>query len=312
MLTNANPGTANPNPYRPMVGYGDVDIIESNLYSNYNGLQIKWNHQGKVGIIQLNYNWAKALGIVGPGGPNLNSGEAIINPFNLRANYGPLTTDRRQIFNAAYSINLPSPIHGNRLAGGAVNGWQLSGDTSLQSGANLTGNAGNYNFNLNAGGLDIPGTSIPINAQSIYGTPDVGAAAASNTSGTLFPTLTCNPKSNLAPHQYVNGSCFALPTTPGQAAPSVLPEIFGPAYFGSDLGIFKSFPIGRREGSRLQFRVQAQNFLNHALWSFPNTNNLTLNYSQSGGAVTMSTPNFGVTQYKQGNRIMEFEGKYYF
>jgi hypothetical protein len=313
MLTNSNPGNASPNPYRPMVGYGDVNIIQSNLYSNYNGLQVKWNHEGQLGIIQLNYTWSKALGIVGPAGVNLNSGEAVINPFNLRANYGPLATDRRQVFNAAYSINLPSPIHGNRLAGGFVNGWQLSGSTSLQSGANLTGNAGNYNFNLNTGGAIIPGSisaanskGIPINAQSIYGSPDVG-------NNNVMPVLTCNPRSNLQAHQFLNGSCFSLPTTPGQPAPNVLPAIYGPAYFGSDLGIFKNFQIGHREGSRLQLRAQASNFLNHPLWSYPNTSNLTLNYKQdTNGNITMSNSNFGVTQYKQGNRIVEFEAKYYF
>jgi hypothetical protein len=313
MLTASNPATANANTYRPMVGYSDVNIIVSNLYSNYNGLQAKWDHQSKIGVIQLNYTWSKALGIVGPGGPNLNSGQAVINSFNLRANYGPTVNDRRHIFNAAYSINLPSPIHGNRFAAGAVNGWQLSGSTSVNSGANLTGNAGNYNFNLNANNAIIPGSisaanpkGIAINAQSIYGTPDIGA-------NKLIPVLTCNPKSNLAPHQYVNGSCFALPTTPGQAAPSVLPAIYGPAYFGSDLGIFKNFKVGQREGSQLQFRVQASNFLNHPLWSYPNTNNLTLSYTQnSAGAVTQSNANFGVAQYKQGNRIVQFQAKYYF
>ena len=44
----------------------------------------------------------------------------------------------RQIFNAAYSIELGNPVR-DKIAGGFVNGWQLSGITQLQSGANLTG-----------------------------------------------------------------------------------------------------------------------------------------------------------------------------
>jgi hypothetical protein len=141
----------------------------------------------------------------------------------------------------------------------------------------------------------------------------VGATATSST-GSVYPVLTCNPKGNLAAHQFVNGACFALPTTPGQAAPSLLPAIYGPAYFGSDLGVFKNFHLGKGEASRLQLRVQAQNFLNHPLWSYPSAGNLTLNYTQNTatGAVTMSNQNFGITQFKQGNRIMEFEAKYYF
>ena len=114
--------------------------------------------------------------------------------------------DRRQIFNAVYSISLPSPLHGNRLVRGAVNGWQLSGITQLQSGANLTGNFGGYNYAMNLNGAILPGTEnvvnpgapngIPINNQSILGTPDVQ----------LNPLVTCNPRANLAPHQFINGS----------------------------------------------------------------------------------------------------------
>ena len=48
-----------------------------------------------------------------------------------------LPYDRRHIFNAAYSIELGSPVHGTRILGAVVNGWQLSGITQLQSGQNI-------------------------------------------------------------------------------------------------------------------------------------------------------------------------------
>ncbi len=46
--------------------------------------------------------------------------------------------NRTHIFNAAYSIELGNPVQ-DKIAGGFLNGWQLSGITQLQSGANLSG-----------------------------------------------------------------------------------------------------------------------------------------------------------------------------
>jgi hypothetical protein len=104
-----------------------------------------------------------------------------------------------------------------------------------------------------------------------------------------------------------------VPTQVGQNGPTLLPAIYGPAFFNSDLGLFKNFQIG--ESMKLQFRVQAYNFLNHPLWSFPNgTNNLTLQFNQAagGGAITQTNSTFGSTTFKQGNRIVELAVKFYF
>lgn len=92
----------------------------------------------------------------------------------------------------------------------------------------------------------------------------------------------------------------------------MLPATYGPAYFDSDLGLFKNFQMG--ENRRLQFRMQAYNFLNHPLWSFPNSQNLTLQFNQnpSTGAFTQANSNFGYTTEKQGQRILELESKFYF
>ena len=312
MLSAANPGTANPNNYRPYPGYSDLNLATNNLYANYNGLQITWAHQASRATIQLNYTYGKSLGIVGPAGGALGSLEATLDPYNLRNNYGTQPGDRRQLFNAAYSVNLPSPVHGNRFAAGAVNGWQLSGITQLESGANLTGNAG-YSYNMQLNGAILPGSQtivnsdgsigVPINSQSILGTPSIQ----------LNPVLTCNPTANLAPHQFINGNCFGVPTQIGQNGPSVMPAFYGPAFFNSDLGVFKNFKI--KESMKLQFRVQAQNFLNHPLWSFPNQNNLTLQFNQATPGSTIipqTNQNFGYTQFKQGQRIVEMVVKFYF
>ena len=89
-----------------------------------------------------------------------------IQPFNLAANYGALPTNRGQLFNAAYSIDLGNRLHVNRLVDGLGNGWQISGVTQLESGPNLTyggngfnGDAIKGNFNVNYGNAIIPDLS---------------------------------------------------------------------------------------------------------------------------------------------------------
>jgi hypothetical protein len=316
MLTASNPGNANANNYRPLntstgLGYGDLNLATNNLYSNYNALQVAWAHRSTLNTLQVNYTWQKALGIVSPTG----------NPFNLASNYGVQPTDRRHLFNAAYSLNLGNRVHVNPFVNGVANGWQISGITQTESGANLTYSGGynantNYNMALSCtgaaclqSGAIIPGsvsvanpTGIAINNQSILGTN--GAQ--------LNPYVTCNPRSNLTSHQYVNGSCFAPPSTPGKNGPTLMPVAYGPVYFNSDLALFKNFEM--KETRSLQFRVQAYNFLNHPLYSFPNGSNLTLQFTQDPATqkITQTNANFGKATQKQGSRTMEFAAKFFF
>jgi len=312
MFTASNPATANPNVFRPLndpttgAGYGDLNLATNNLYGNYNAMQVTWvRHAGRY-TIQANYTFQKALGIVTSG-----SG-ASINPFNLRSNYGIQPTDRRQLFNIAYSIDLGNPLHAHGFLAGVTGGWQISGITQLESGANLTYSGGynaNTNYNMQLNNAIIPGSisganpkGIQINNQSILGTNAVQ----------LNPLVTCNPTSGLAAHQYINPNCFAAPTVVGQNGPTLLPVAYGPGYLDSDLALFKNFSI--TESKKVQFRVQAYNFLNHPLYSFPDSGNLTLQFHQDPvtGAITQTNSNFGTATTKQGARSLEFAVKFFF
>ncbi|HUK18593.1 MAG TPA: carboxypeptidase-like regulatory domain-containing protein [Bryobacteraceae bacterium] len=288
MLSSKN-GGADPNllvadSFRPLLGFSDLNLTTNNLYSNYNSLQVTWARTRGRYTVNLNYTYGKAMGILG-----------AFDQFNVANNYAVLAANRTHIFNAAYSVELGTFTHG-KVAGGFVNGWQLSGITQVQSGANLAANSGeNFGFNLN--GYKIPGTQFNVSNVSILGTPDIQ----------LSPILTCNPTSNLGPHQYINPSCFAIPTTPGTNGPTTLPAIYGPAFFNSNLALFKNFPI--KEQMKLEFRFEGYNFLNHPLWSF-NGNNLSLGFDGTTGK--LNTPNFGTVTTKQGNRVVQLSVKFYF
>jgi len=311
LLTQPNPATANADKFRPFQGYQDINLATNNLYANYNALQVTWARQKGRYAIQLNYSFQKAMGIVGTNGSA--GGQATLDPFNLANSYGVQPGNRTHLFNAAYSIELGNPIHSNKFVEGAVNGWQISGTTQWQSGANLTYNSGtNDNFNMQLNGAIIPGTEGVINPGGANGIAIGNQAILGTNAIQLNPILTCNPTKNLAPHQFINGSCFTVPTQVGVNGPTLLPAIYGPAFFNSDLGIFKNFQI--RESMKLQFRVEAYNFLNHPLWSFPNSNNLTLQFAQdpATGKITQTNSNFGITNFKQGNRVVELVVKLYF
>ena len=339
MVQNASdpdPAHVDPKFFRPLndkvtgAGYGDLNQATNNVYANYNAMQVTWaRHQGRY-TIQANYTLQKALGILTENANGQSNGSVSLNPFNLRANYGVQPTDRRQVFNIAYSIDVGNPLHAHGFLGGATAGWQISGITQLQSGANLTFGGG-YNSSTNFNMTLFCDTSTPANAalcKSIQNnnavipgtfnafTPQGLAMNNQSMLGTnalqLNPIVTCNPRSGLGSHQFINGNCFAVPTAIGQNGPTLLPVVYGPKYFDSDLGIYKNFSIS--ESKKLQFRVQGYNFLNHPLWSFPNSSNLTLQFSQdpTTQAFTQTNSNFGKATVKQGGRIVEFAVKFYF
>jgi hypothetical protein len=286
------PGVGDPNaaPYdafRPLPGFQDLRIATHGLWANYNSMQVTWLMVKNKYNINLNYTYGKSLGIE-PG--------RIGDEFNLRNNYGVLPGDRRHLFNAAYSIELPSPVKGNAIAAGFVNGWQFSGISQVQSGPNLTG-IWEQNFFLDTGGAQLA-NGYNVSARSVNGTNSIG----------LRPVWKCDPGANLKPQQFVNGACFALPTRPGENGPTVGPAIYGPMFMNHDIGLFKNFNLG--ESKRLQFRFNAFNFLNMPLWSFLNgSNNRKLVFNSNG---EMVNPVFGQTTEKQGRRIVQVAVKFFF
>jgi hypothetical protein len=291
MLSSKNggvdPNTLTADKFRPLLGFSNLGLATNNLYANYNALQTTWVRTKGRYVLNMNYVYGKSMGIINP----------TRDSFNLNNDYGVQPANRTHIFNAAYSVEL-GKFTSSKIGGGFINGWQFSGITQLQSGANLSGLSNNNNFNLNLNNAKIPGTTFNISSASLLGTPNIQ----------LNPVLTCNPTANLAPHQFINPSCFAVPTQIGQNGPTVLPAMYGPAFFNSDLGLFKNFQI--KESMKIQLRFNAYNFLNHPLWSFVGGSNLNLGFDPN--TLKVNTTNFGSTTQKEGHRVVQVAIKFYF
>jgi len=305
--------------YRPYSYYTTVNVPHHIAYGNYNALQVTWTKQKGALNYNFNYTWSKALGIRG----DYRTG-AVGDPTILRNNYGYLGFDRSQIANFTFSYQVGNMYHGNRLLAGIINQWLISSITNVQSGpdtAVLNGTS-NTNYNLSGGvSYTPPGTTVPVNISlsnsTILGTPDIN----------LQPVVTCNPKSNLVQgsikgRNYINGSCFALPTL-GHNGAFNLPSVHGPAFFNSDLTVQRSFKL--TEQKSLDFRLAGFNFLNHPLPQFYGGNQYGLGLSfglptgytattpqQAIAAAVQNSVNFGYTPYKGGYRVVEVEAKFNF
>jgi len=205
---------------------------------------------------------------------------------------------------------MPKVQGANPIVRGAVNGWEISGITQIESGADLTSGAGGYNFDYSP--IAIPqaksasnplGTAIQVNNTALLGTPDIQEMAL----------LTCNPSKGNLKGYYVNASCFSLPAGNGVNGTTKMPYIPGPKYWKSDLTAIKNFKIGEHQNA--QFRIAGFNFLNHALLSFaPGDSNTELNnYTYVAGTGEVNgNANFGHAQWHFGQRILELGVKYSF
>jgi hypothetical protein len=358
-LSNNYNFTFTDNDYRPLTNYQAMYLITHGSYANYNALQATWKKQSGPISYFLNYSFSKVMGIRDGQSDNGPTNGAMVDPFNLKANYGPLAYDHTQIVNATYVWNLPKFVHGSRLLEGAVNGWQLSGYTTYQSGAPLQPNstlniafAGGLTVPL-AGAPNLPDNSLPlpnglrtnqVNSGAWYGTAQNGGGYEG-----FYPLLTCDPRKHVFSGQYFNPNCFTTPAF-GQFGTKIWPYIKAPAYFDSDLGLYKSFKL--TESKRIELRIQGTNFLNHPLPQFGLGGNgdETINLQQvtasqypiaqlTGGATcailnsgkvdkynpnvcdynqisiaptNTNTTQTGKPQFKTGQRVLTFAAKFYF
>ena len=289
---------------RPFSNYSQILVPEHNTYANYNGFQVEAIKQIGNLNFNVNYTFSKALGILGSAADfNYTAG---IDPFKLANNYGPLNYDRTQVLNLSYSYQT-GKFTDQRMLGGFINHWLISGITNVQSGPDMQTGVSFSPGYYAQGVIGSGAAQYPVNSQSILGTPDVN----------LQPVLKCDPRSNLAANQYINPNCFALPAT-GTNGPAIEPYAHGPAFFNSDLALEKGFSLGGDR--RLRFRYAAFNFLNHPLNSFgtgyASQTTLQLSDTSANASPTTATYNpatgFGSAPQKLGRRLSEISLKYDF
>ena len=230
-------------------GYGSITGTAFLGRSNYNALTAKLSKQMTHGLAaSAAYTWSGANGIT-TYSPEVASNNAY--------NYGRLASDRKHNLQISYVYNLPgfTGKSGFTLPGYLLGHWQLSGITSVQSGAPY-----NPSCAVTAG--------QPAPA-SYTGTPDL--AVRCNVIG--------NPLSGLGSggdgRAFFNANAFALPalaTGPNNSivGPAVLGNLGGgagvlslPHITNSDITLTKSIPILGSETRALRLQAQAYNVFNH-------------------------------------------------
>jgi len=313
---------------RPYPALNNIRWWEYTSTSNYHALQVTLSRQtGRRLQYFLAYTFSKALG------SSYSNGEYDdIDPFEpgLRS-YGVLRYDRTHILSASYNYLVPDLTSKEGVLGGVLNGWQVSGITSWNSGVP-------YNIGF-AGDIASDGVS-----QAWWGTPDhigfrVQGNAGANQDATITPAFSCNPgtsSGHSVGDKIADVGCIGFPAF-GQSGPFVSPYYLRfPSRMNWDITLFKNFPIGDG-GKKLQFRVGLFNIFNQASpgtftgqdvdLALQTTCNVRVNGVPNGAGGTAdnvcdptqgfsltqnSIDNFGKIVLQRGKRVVEFALKFYF
>jgi hypothetical protein len=307
--------------FRPFNALGGITVYDFRGESNHDSFQLTLSRQtGRRLQYFLAYTLGRTEGTLG--------GEySTIDPYDPDRTYGVLDQDRTHVLNVSWNAFLPDGARGamnNTLGRGLLNGWQLSGISSMASGIPYR-----LSFAGQAGGNGI--------AVGYFGTADV--VGPSNTAGNgLAPVYTCDPRldGSKPGEKLLDINCIGFPAFGEQG--DLLPpyNLRQPTRYNHDVTLFKNFQI--RGDQKIQFRVGFFNIFNQAFatTAINGTDiNLTLDTTcrvtrsglpngAGGTADNVCDPtggfeftpqtisNFGKINLKRGRRVIEFVLKYYF
>jgi hypothetical protein len=255
---------------RPYDGFSTILMMDAGANSEYHSLQITTQKRFSRGATVLAaYTFSKALDE--SASTTRFFANATGDPANLRASWGPAAFDRTHRLIVSYNLEIPNPFGANAHGAAAIlNGWEISGVTTIQSGIpfSVTNAQSNLDHDGDAGS---PGTG---------GRADAVAGVQPINPGPNSSKLT----------NYLNPAAFA-PAPRSRFGTLGRDTMRGPGVNIWDARISKITHLHER--LNLRFLTELFNIWNHPAFANP--------------ATTLGTATFGtITSTASNARIIQF------
>jgi hypothetical protein len=250
--------TATTNQRRPLSNFSTVTAIESTGRSSYHSLQLTLDKRISKGFSVLSsYTLSKNLDHAGEA---KQTGATQTNPYDLEFDWGYANADRRHRWVTSFLWQVPGAF-ANRVVGGLLSEWSLTGILSMQSGGGFTVTSGVDNARTGTGGQ----------RADVSGNPDLPSDRP-----TAEQVL-----------RWFDTSVYSANAL-GTFGNSRRNSLRGPGTKNVDLGLHKTFPAGG--STKLQVRIEAFNAFNWLNLGTPNTSQNSGNFGRILGMPTGMSP----------------------
>lgn len=237
---------------------GAVNVLDSNDYSRYNGVEFILKRRINEGVgFQVGYTLSKSMDTrsFDPTFSTVSRGSvqsASSTPFdnnNRRLNYAPSDFDRRHVFQATYVVELP--VGRGRAFGSnlprfldfIVGGWQLAGNVLWSSGRPFTVYSGSNTLS----------NAVQSTVNCVECSPALGRLIQENGTNYWFS-------------QEDRTTRFSVPAL-GSAGNTGRNYFIAPRYFQTDASISKKFRLTER--FNFDLRLDAKNLTNNPSFDIP-------------------------------------------
>jgi len=256
-------------PFRPFVGFSDINFESYNANSVYNAFQFSARRSIAPLTLSVAYTYSHSIDDASDGGAgNLTS---IVNAFDRRLARASSDFDQRHVLTFSYVYDLPFFRNATGVPHALLADWHFSGITTVQTGlpfsvkySGATNNAGVSNASVNNGN----GGGVSIFAD-VVGDPHATASAACAAADTGTGPLLFNPCAFVAPR----GLTF------GDSGRNFLNM---PRRTNFDMSLIKRFKIS--ETTAFEFRTEAFNIFNHTQWAGSSIGGASINNDLAGSS----------------------------
>ena len=216
---------------RPNPVFGAVTLIDSDQYSDYNGLQLTFQmRQWKNISVNGFYTYSKTMSSAQVMNNTTQGGAQ--NFSRLEDEYGRADTDQRHVFSLNLNWDLDYYRGDNRFLAAVLNGWAVSPVVKMRSGLPFTITNGNVDANLDGQTNDRART--------------IGDPHLDNPTAAMWFNTAAFVQNKVVVGQPVNGN------TPRNS-------LEGPGFRVVDLALSRTFPMPK---GKLTFRAEATNAFN--------------------------------------------------
>jgi len=254
------------NPYAAGL---NLNLVDDNSYTKYNGLQLQMRRRLDAGLsVTLNYTLSKSTTDIWA-----DNATQTVNYHTLRnksLDDGPSPFDVRHVFQSYWNYDLPFHSR-NRALDRVVAGWSFGGILTLQSGTpfRLSSNRSTVNGG-DSGVVLAPGVTVDDLQKMIRISQGPG-----------LNKYFIDPKL-IGPDGRANPAYLQVPTEPGQFGEFIF--LYGTNLFNIDASLTKDVSLSQK--TRLTFWIGVFNLLNNPIW-----NNSALNNTLPSAGFLPADPN---------------------